>query len=275
MTARDHYLIVVSGADPVARQVAGQWGTPPSTGDHVDGVPLRRLPGGVLMLHRTPLHIYDELLDHRLPAELRRSEPTLVFPSIHRSEQNIPCLTVHPIGNPGASAEVGGRPRTLVPTDPRRMATTLRRLHEYESRAGLGATFEATHHGPFLELPAFFVEIGYGTLPEPPDAAVKALAEVLPDLELVGHDRVALAVGGGHYAPHFTELVKTRDWAFGHILSRHALTDLSRETAHQAYTGTSEAEGIVAARAEDLSLPALEGVGPRLRDRAAPRRGLG
>jgi D-aminoacyl-tRNA deacylase len=224
------------------------------------------------MVRRPLLHIHDELLDQRLPLPYREARVTLVFPSIHRSERNVPTLTVHPLGNPGPSAEVGGRPRTLVPTDARRMADALRRLSEREGDAGLSVTYEATHHGPELGLPAFFAEIGYGELSSPPTEAVHVLSDVLLALEPSPDDRVALALGGGHYAPHFTDLAKERRWAFGHILSRHALTDLDRPTAWRAFETSEGAEGIVYARAEDATHPAVEGVGPRLRDRDAPMR---
>jgi len=270
--AAPSHLLVVADTDPVARAVGERWGTPPSTGDHVEGAPIRVLPSGALLLRRPGPHIHDEHVDRLLPEALRSGSTTLVFPSIHRSERNVPCLTVHPLGNPGAQAEVGGRPRTLVPTDPRRMADALRRLDERAADTGLEVTFEATHHGPELSIPAFFVEIGYGEQATPPVEAVRALASVLPELRPPEGDRVALAVGGGHYAPHFTELVKERRWAFGHILSRHALTELTPEVARQAYAATGGAEGIVAARAEDLGLPALQGIGPRLKDREAPVR---
>jgi D-tyrosyl-tRNA(Tyr) deacylase len=267
-------LVVLSETDPVATLVGERWGTPPSTGALVDGAAVRRLADGVLVLRRPGPHIHDERLDLALPPELLRETPTIVFPSIHRSEQNIPCLTVHPLGNPGPEAEVGGRPRTLVPTDPPRMVAALRGLSSRGAREGLTATLEATHHGPELALPAFFVEIGYGTLPGPPPDAVRALADEIPRIAAESGDRVAMAVGGGHYAPHFTDLVLRRRWAFGHILSRHALAQLQAPAARSAYEGTRGAEGIVFARAEDIDHPALRGVGPRLRDRDAPSRGL-
>ncbi len=160
----------------------------------------------MLLLRRPRPHIHDERLDASLPRELLAQRPTLLFPSIHRSEQNVPCLTVHPLGNPGARSDVGGKPRTLVPTDPPRMGAALRALASRGAAVGLAATFEATHHGPELALPSFFVEIGYGTLSEPPPEAVRILAEEVPRIEVEAGDRVAMAVGGGHYAPHFTDL---------------------------------------------------------------------
>jgi D-aminoacyl-tRNA deacylase len=269
------YLVVVSELDPVARRVAERWGTPPAAEGHVDGAPVRRLSERALLLKRTVPHISDEHLDQRLPEPLRAAGTTLVFPSIHRSERNVPCLTVHPLGNPGPTAEVGGRPRAFTPANARLMAAALRALAEGSGAVGLPATFEATHHGPELDLPAMFVEIGFGDLEAPPDTAVALLARTLPALEASELDRVALAVGGGHYAPHFSDLTKRRGWAFGHLLSRHALELLDAATALRAYVASPGAEGLLPARVEDLGLPALAGLGPRLRDREAPARTLG
>ncbi len=269
------YLVVVSETDPVAVRVAELWGTPPADEGHVDGAPIRRLAPGVGLLKRGVRHVHDEHLDLRLPAPLRAEAPTLVFPSIHRSDQSVACLTVHPLGNAGDTADVGGRPRTLVPTDPQRMAAALRGLAEGAPGAGVPATYEATHHGPELGLPAFFVEIGFGERSEPSEEAVRLLARVLPSLPVTTDDRVALGVGGGHYTPRFTELALRRRWAFGHLISRHALAGLDRATARSAFARTPGAEGILYARSEDARNPVFEGLAARLRENEAPRRGDG
>jgi D-tyrosyl-tRNA(Tyr) deacylase len=266
------YLVICSAEDPVASRVLDRWGVPEATGWVVEGAPIRRLGPESLLLRRPRLHIHDERVDLLLPNELRAAGVTLVFPSIHRSEQNVECLAVHPLGNPGPAAAVGGRPRVLVPTDPLRMTAALRRLAEAGAGDGLLATFEATHHGPELRVPAFFVEIGYGAAEAPGDGPVRILADVIPNIVPDSGDRIALAIGGGHYAPHFTDLALRRRWAFGHILSRHALSDLDGPTARSAWEGTAGAAGAMYARAEDAKHPALAGVGPRLRDAAAPRR---
>ena len=44
------FLLVVSEEDPVAPLVAELWGTPPASGVHVDGVPVRTLSAGVEVL---------------------------------------------------------------------------------------------------------------------------------------------------------------------------------------------------------------------------------
>ncbi len=268
-------VVVVSESDPVATRVADRWGTPPATGDHLDGAAVRQLAPDVLLVRRAVRHIHDEHLDRRLPPAVRERRPTLVFPSIHRSEQNVACLTVHPLGNPGPRAEFGGRPYTWVPTDARRMAAALRALAERASASGLAPTYEATHHGPELGLPAFFVEIGFGTAPGPSDASVSALADSIPQLTPDPGDRVAIGIGGGHYAPHFTELVLRRRWAFAHIVARHALAELTTDRARAVLASSHEAEGFLFARAQDADHAALKGWATRLRETEAPARALG
>lgn len=266
------YVLVASDVDPVARDAVRAWGTPPSEGVFVDGSPLRRLAPGCLLLRRPGPHIHDEQLDLHLPADLREQRVPLVFPSIHRSEKGVASITVHPIGNPGPEAKFGGRPRTLVPTVPELMTATLRRLSEESASVGVPVTFEATHHGPELTVPAFFVEVFTPAEAQPLPAAVRLLTRLLPQLVADREDRVALAVGGGHYAPHFTDLVRERRWAIGHILSRHVLETVDRATAEMAHRMTPGAEGMLFARAEDAQRRVWEGLGPRLRETEAPRR---
>ena len=267
-----HVVVVLSAVDPVANGIADEWGTLPAAEGHVDGTVLRRLSETVWAVRRPGPHIHDEGVDLRLPPELRDARPTLVFPSIHRSGRNVVSLTVHPLGNPGPETQLGGRPRTFVPTDPLRMATALRLLDERCQPLGLPATYEATHHGPAVDLPAFFIEVGSGEQADPFPEAVRVLAQVIPEVDARSADRVALGVGGGHYVPHFTELALERRWAFGHLISRHSLEEVDRASVMQAYAQTAGAEGVVYSRVRDADHPALAGIGPRLRDQdASPR----
>jgi D-tyrosyl-tRNA(Tyr) deacylase len=265
-------LLIVSEQDPVAPRVAEHWGTLGSTGWFVEGTAIRSVAPGVDVLRRPGLHIHDDHLDAKLPASVREGGLTLVFPSVHRSESGTPCFTVHPLGNPGPSAEVGGRPHRLVPTDPRRMTAGLRALAEAGARIGLEATFEATHHGPVLDTPAFFAEIGFGERSEPPSEAVRALAEVLPRLVDDPSDRIAVGAGGGHYVPHFTDLALRRRWAFGHLLARHALESASADLVLDAVEKTPGGEGVLFARAGDAADPRWAQRVRRLRDGDAPKR---
>jgi D-tyrosyl-tRNA(Tyr) deacylase len=271
--ARPDYLIVLSEADPVARAVAIRLGTGPSTGEFVDGVPLREVAPRLVSLRRPGLHIFDERLDARLPVEFQHSHTPMVFPSVHRSERGDEALTVHPLGNPGPTAEVGGRPGVLTPTAPRLMADALRRLEAGAASVGLPTTYEATHHGPELGVPAFFIEVGGSEAVPPRESATTLIAEVVRSLQEDARDQLVLGVGGGHYAPHFSDLAKRRSLAFGHILARHVLDGLEPSVARAAWemTGPSTS-GVVYARAADAERPVAAQWGRRFREGDAPRR---
>jgi D-tyrosyl-tRNA(Tyr) deacylase len=267
------YLVVVSEGDSIAGLIAEAWGTPPSTGDFVEGSALRRLAPEVELLRRPGLHVHDTRLGGALPARLRTVP--IVFPSRHRSESGIGCLTVHPLGNLGPRAEVGGEPGRLVPTAARLMADALRQAEEPARAIGVTATYEATHHGPLLHQPAFFVEIS-DALPDADRRRVAGpLADALIDLAEEPEDQVAVGVGGGHYAPHFTELALTRRWAFGHIVPRHALEDLTPDILLQLREGSPPPAGAIFQRVGDAERPEWKAWGSRLRDAAAPPRPTG
>ncbi|HZY69676.1 MAG TPA: D-aminoacyl-tRNA deacylase [Thermoplasmata archaeon] len=272
MSEAPRYVVVLSAEDPVASAVADRWGLGAATGLTIDGAAVRDLAPGIVTLRRPGFHVRDERLANLVPEEWVAERVPFVFPSIHSSAAGQRGLTVHPLGNVGALTDVGGRPRSLVPSAPRLMVAALRRLAEAAGPETGPASYEATHHGPFLPVPAFFAEIGFADDPAPPPTAVGALAEVLTGLEEEPRDRVVLGVGGGHYAPHFSELALERHVAFGHIIGRHALPEVTPEIARQAWDGTPAVEGIVYARAADVAPPWSE-LGPRLRDaELGPRR---
>ena len=267
------YLVVVSEGDSIARAIADRWGTPASVGEFVEGAPVRQLGPEVELLRRPGLHIHDTRLGQVLPKRLR-SVP-IVFPSRHRSESGIACLTVHPLGNLGARAQVGGEPGRLVPPPARLMVDALRRAEEPGRAVGVAATYEATHHGPLLHQPAFFVEVA-DALPDLDQQTVMVpLADALRELTEDPSDRVAVGVGGGHYAPHFSELALTRRWAFGHIVPRHAVDDLTPEVLRQLREGSPPPEGAVFQRAADAERPEWKAWGQHLRDADAPPRPTG
>jgi D-tyrosyl-tRNA(Tyr) deacylase len=267
------YLVVVSDEDPLAALIAEPWGTPSSVGEFVEGSPLRQLAPDVELLRRPILHIFDAGLSHALPPRLR-SVP-IVFPSQHRSESGIACLTVHPLGNFGPTAEVGGEPGRLTPTAARLMTDALRAAVEPAEAVGVPATFEATHHGPLLHQPAFFVEIADALSETDRRLVAGPLADALKDLAEDPSDRVAIGVGGGHYAPHFTELALRRRWAFGHLVPRHALGDITPDVQRQLREGFPAPEGALFQRASDADRLEWKNWGPRLRESDAPARPSG
>ncbi len=272
------YIVVLADSDPVARAVSEQLSGGRATDYRVDGASIRAVGDRVWAVRRPGPHIHDDRLDERLPAELRAQRVTLVFPSIHRSSEGRPALTVHPLGNPRPTAEYGGAPELLVPTNPPLMTGALLGLGEVAGAIdGLAATFEATHHGPALGVPAFFVEVGEEVLRRPESSeVVRRLSQLLLVMQPTQGDRVAVGVGGGHYVPQLTDLARRRRWSFGHLLSRYALDpwpEASRRL-RAAVERTPGAEGYVPAKRADPPIEFERDPIPRLRpDEARPRAG--
>jgi D-tyrosyl-tRNA(Tyr) deacylase len=268
---RPPVLLVLERADPVASAVGAMLPSGDAIGAFLDGVAIRAIAADRWRVDRPGLGIHDERLDARLPEPLRSLGPTLVFPSIHRSERGVRCFTVHALGNPGA-APLGGRVGRLGISAPRPMAALLRELAEAGRDLGWPATYEATHHGPELDSPALFAEIALGEEESPPAGVARALVHALEGFDEDPRDRVAVGIGGGHYAPHFTDLALKRRWAFGHILSRHALAGLDGTGVRAAFARTPGAEGYLFHRAADRDAGPARGLEPRLLDGEAPPR---
>ncbi len=155
---------------------------------------------------------------------------TVIVVSRHKSASNRRTLTVHPIGNYGA-ADFGGRAQTLVPAAPALMTETLRNLHREAEGMEYAVAFEVTHHGPYLEKPTFFVEIGSDENAWKDERAATAIANALfKTLSAPLHDSlICIAVGGGHYAPRQTEMALKKKVAFGHMIPDYQIKGASDE----------------------------------------------
>lgn len=146
----------------------------------------------------------------------------MIFPSVHSSSSAMPALTAHPIGN-FTDAMYGGRPEKVVPAAPAAMSAALRSMARNNRLDGYSVCFEVTHHGPWLETPTFFLEIGSAMEqwkdPRAGEVQAKVLYDCVPGdgyLDLMG-------VGGGHYAPRFTELALSYKVNFGHMLPNYRM----------------------------------------------------
>ncbi len=148
----------------------------------------------------------------------------MVFLSRHSSAKGIPSFTVHPMGNWKRDAELGGRPNQLSTANPQMMLDFLCAIKSL-NRTGMEVTYEATHHGPYVGNPSFFVELG-GNEDAIADAGhAAALAYAISDgLERkTEFGKVAVGIGGMHYPQKFTRLALEGKYAFSHIMPKHSI----------------------------------------------------
>lgn len=185
-------------------------------------------------------HLYFDNIDKRVQNIIPEKIETVIFASRHRSASGVKTLTVHPIGNFGI-AELGGKNSLLVPSSPQLMTESLRILKIEAKDLDYAVSFEATHHGPYLECPSFYVEIGSDENVWKDEVAGAILANVILALKFV-HYPVAIGVGGGHYSPRITDVALERKISFGHIIPSYIVDKITPEIIKQAIDKTPEAQ---------------------------------
>ena len=113
---------------------------------------------GTLLITIQDLHIYAEEIDKKWQKKNNEKIDNIVFLSRHKAASGRPSLTVHPIGNWG-NADYGGKKAEVSGATPGWMTGLLLKIRENRID-GYDVCFEATHHGPFLQTPTLFLEIG-------------------------------------------------------------------------------------------------------------------
>lgn len=217
--------------------------------------------GDLVLVTIPETHLYRDHLERDLGAAFGGSVDLVVYLSKHRSESGRPSLTVHPIGNPGG-ATFGGQPQTLVPSAPAWMTAALRGLRREVEGHRYEVTFEATHHGPYLAAPTFYIEQG-STEREWADAdAARTIGRVLLRLESLDAP-IAIGLGGGHYVPRHSDLALTKRIAFGHLLPAHALDISALDVIDQAIDRTPGAR-LAYVHRKSLPKPVLRAAEERL-----------
>ena len=172
-------------------------------------------------------------------AEDRGYKDTTLFLSRHESKSKKPCLTTHFPGNFG-KAEHGGRDKTLAYGDAIVMYNILHNLKKLCKLKEVLVSYEATHHGPSAEYPSIFAEIGSTYKEWSNEELLKTLATAveLAQQKVIKPKKVAIGIGGSHYAPKFTDYALRDEIAFGHILPSYNTKNLTEDIFKQMISKT-------------------------------------
>lgn len=145
----------------------------------------------------------------------------------HTSASEVPAMTVHSAGNWGDEARLGGRPRSLSVAAPSAMLSILEKMHKSDLK--IEKTYEATHHGPLLNTPSVFAELG-GTeaaMKDPELGAAVADAVYGAATDIINfnihYKKIVIGIGGNHYPERFTRLAMEKGYAFSHIMSKYSI----------------------------------------------------
>jgi D-aminoacyl-tRNA deacylase len=199
--------------------------------------------------------ITHENLEKEVDEQLKIKAKQIIYISRHNSKTGDPTLTTHPIGNYG-KAEFGGKSRTLVKSSPKLMTHLIRILKKNAEQAKLyhNVCFEVTHHGPFLSVPTLFVEVGSNAeewvKQEPASAVAKSVLDLLNQYhyeeDLPGDIPVLVGIGGGHYAPRFTDIILEKKAAFGHMIPAYHVKagNIDGEILEKSLEATPNVKGV-------------------------------
>jgi D-aminoacyl-tRNA deacylase len=168
-----------------------------------------------------------------------------VFLSRHSSSSRIPTLSVHTPGNI-TEAKFGGKSRKISISPAAAMKNVLLEMAKLKDEKGLkyDVSYECTHHGPSLEVPALFAELGSSPKQWDDIKAAEVVADsVVTVVSQYSNCSVALGIGGPHYNKKFTKLALGTQIAFGHIIPKYALPWVDAEIIKQCIERTVETVG--------------------------------
>jgi len=185
--------------------------------------------------------IYTENLD----LEKINSFDFVIFASKHVSSSGEKTLSVHAPGN-WRSADYGGEKGKVCGSSALFFKQIFSKLDENVKQSGLKdykVTMEATHHGPLLEKPCVFIEIG-STETEWTDrraafVVAKTISNIIDEFKENPYNEVAVAIGGPHYCPSFNKVQLNSNVAISHVISQNAFP-LTEEMVQEAIDKTKE-----------------------------------
>jgi len=168
----------------------------------------------------------------------------VVFISRHSSVSGTPTLSVHTPGNLG-EAELGGLTRRVSVSSANAMKDALNAMMQFkeEMRLSYEVSYECTHHGPSLNMPTMFAELGSSPKQWNDVKAAEAVAHAtMKAISKFGesHAKAVLGIGGLHYNNKFTRMALESEMAFGHIIPKYAISYIDVEILRQCVDKTLE-----------------------------------
>jgi D-aminoacyl-tRNA deacylase len=168
----------------------------------------------------------------------------IVFISRHSSTSGIPTLSVHTPGNLG-EAELGGLPKQVSISAATAMRNALKALMLFKEGMKLDyeVSYECTHHGPSLNVPTMFVELGSSPKQWRDSKAAEAVAHAA--MSAIGkfgasEKTAVLGIGGTHYNQRFTRMAVDGEAVFGHMIPKYAVPFVDAEMLRQCVEKTVE-----------------------------------
>jgi D-aminoacyl-tRNA deacylase len=114
------------------------------------------------------------------------------------------------------------------------MQTTLKALKHYQEELSLNfaVSYECTHHGPSLNVPTMFTELGSSpkqwTDTKAAEAVAHAAMQAVTNFQ-VPRGAAVLGIGGTHYNQRFTHMALNDEAVFSHMIPKYAVQHVTTE----------------------------------------------
>lgn len=206
------------------------------------------------------VQIHAENIDKKIQADL------FIFTSRHSAVSGLKTLSCHPIGNFG-KAEFGGKENKLCIAPANFQKKALIELNKHGTEIEHEVTLEATHHGPYVEKPMMFVELGSNEdnwkNKEAANIIAKTIIKILienndyerlsfhksttngkTNLEKMQGDKFSehfdsvFVIGGSHYNHVANKVMLKSNYAVGHICAKYNLENLNETLIEEAMEKT-------------------------------------
>jgi|SRR3989344_4645277 len=155
----------------------------------------------------------------------------IIFASKHQSKEPTKTLSIHTPGNflntPPLHGGDSGKISMSSALFLKQAFKKLRKNTKENNLDGYQVTLEATHHGPSINKPCFFIEIG-STENEWADrragfVVAKTISDIINSYQHNPYNEITIGIGGPHYCPNFNKLQLYSNFAISHIIPQYCL----------------------------------------------------
>ena len=223
---QDKFSIVYSERDPAGMNIAEE---------------LKKIRKELNLLKVEKEIIYAENIDKH---EKIKDSDFIIFASKHQSKKNIKSLSIHSPGNWG-KAEFGGRVGKVCPASCFLNKLMFKILNEKANgKRDYEITLEVTHHGPYIEKPCLFIEIGSSEKEWEDKKLARIIAEtIIETIERFGVLKEkwipSIGIGSNHYCPNFNKIQASSNYALSHIIPNYVFP-ITAEMVREGIEKTKE-----------------------------------
>jgi D-aminoacyl-tRNA deacylase len=165
--------------------------------------------------------IYSENIDKKIDAEL------FIFATKHQAASGTHSLSIHVPGNFGI-AKAGGEDKYLCKAMSSHMKYAYTKMQELSKELNFEIIQESTHHGPKMNKPAMFIEIGSDINSWEREDAGRIIANIIFELvtKEIAIKKEYCIIGGMHYNYVADKINKNTDFCVGHICTKYNMENI-------------------------------------------------